>query len=171
MKNLLMILEIFDYCTANYNMPTWFHITAYNKSWIHQITPKIILFIRAHTEVQILPGTELCTSTRTLYYLATYITLQSGHSALCQEMQCSSLFQRAVWQYPHTSVQSTVVNTRFLNLMFCSLYIVVCQYSRTNKMHLVFSLLWTNSLYMFRALLDHLQEVLHKQLVYCMCIM
>jgi hypothetical protein len=36
----------------------------------------------------------------------------------------------------------------------------------------VLSLLWIISLYMFRALLAHLQEVLHKQqLVYCMCIM
>jgi hypothetical protein len=116
----------------------------------------------------ILSGNLHHTSIRPL----TYITLQSGHSALCKEVQCSSLFQCVVWQYPHTSVQSTEVNTRFLNLMFYSLCIVICQYSRTNKMHLVFSLLWTNSLYMFRALLDHLQEVLHKQqMVYCMCIM
>jgi hypothetical protein len=35
----------------------------------------------------------------------------------------------------------------------------------------VFNLLWISSLYMFRALLAYLQEVLHKQqLVYCVCV-
>jgi hypothetical protein len=40
------------------------------------------------------------------------------------------------------------------------------------KYNLVFGLLWMNGLCMFRALLAHLQEALHKQQsVYCICIM
>jgi hypothetical protein len=43
------------------------------------------------------------------------------------------------------------------------------QYSETNVMHFLFSLLRIKDLYMFQALLAHL---LHKQhLVYCMCVM
>jgi hypothetical protein len=36
------------------------------------------------------------------------------------------------------------------------------QYSETNVMHFLFILLTIKGLYMFRALLDHLQEALHK---------
>jgi hypothetical protein len=44
----------------------------------------------------------------------------------------------------------------------------VTQYSETNVMHFLFSLLRIKGLYMFRALLAHLQEALHKRhLVYC----
>jgi hypothetical protein len=46
------------------------------------------------------------------------------------------------------------------------------QYSETNGMHFLFNLLRIKSLYMFRALLPHPQEVLHKRhLVYCLCVM
>jgi hypothetical protein len=46
------------------------------------------------------------------------------------------------------------------------------QYSKTNVMHFLFNLLRINSLCLFRALLAHLQEALHKQqLVYCVRIM
>src|SRR5215510_6320883 len=39
-------------------------------------------------------------------------------------------------------------------------------------MHFLFNLLRTKGLYMFRALLAHPQEALHKRhLVYCVCIM
>jgi hypothetical protein len=42
------------------------------------------------------------------------------------------------------------------------------QYSKTNVMHFLFNLLRINGLYMFRALLTHLQEALHKRnLAYC----
>jgi hypothetical protein len=42
------------------------------------------------------------------------------------------------------------------------------QYSETNVMHSLFNLLRIMGLYMFRALLAHPQEALHKrQLVYC----
>jgi hypothetical protein len=42
------------------------------------------------------------------------------------------------------------------------------QYSETNVMHFLFSLLRIKSLYMFRALLTHPQEALYKRhLVYC----
>jgi hypothetical protein len=46
------------------------------------------------------------------------------------------------------------------------------QCNETNVMHFSFSLLRIKSLYMFRALLAHLQEVLHKRhLVYFVRIM
>jgi hypothetical protein len=38
------------------------------------------------------------------------------------------------------------------------------QYSETNVMHFLFSLLGINGLYMFRTLLAHPQEALHKRL-------
>jgi hypothetical protein len=42
------------------------------------------------------------------------------------------------------------------------------QYSETNVMHFLFSLLRIKGLYMFRALLAHPQEALDKRhLVYC----
>jgi hypothetical protein len=44
----------------------------------------------------------------------------------------------------------------------------VYQYSETNVMHSVFNLLSIKGLYIFRALLAHPQEALHKRhLVYC----
>jgi hypothetical protein len=43
------------------------------------------------------------------------------------------------------------------------------QYSETNVMHFLFSLLRIKGLYMFRALLAHPQETAHKRyLVFCM---
>jgi hypothetical protein len=46
------------------------------------------------------------------------------------------------------------------------------QWSETNVMHILFSSLRIKSLYMFRALLSHPQEALHKQhLVYCVRVM
>jgi hypothetical protein len=48
----------------------------------------------------------------------------------------------------------------------------VAQYSETIVMHLLFSLLRIKGLYMFRALLAHPQEALHKRhLVYCVRVM
>jgi hypothetical protein len=48
----------------------------------------------------------------------------------------------------------------------------VSQYSETNVMHFLSSLLRIKGLYMFRALLAHPQEALHKRhLVYCMRVM
>jgi hypothetical protein len=47
-----------------------------------------------------------------------------------------------------------------------------CQYDETNVMHFSFSLLRIKGLYMFRPLLAHPQESLHKRhLVYCVRIM
>jgi hypothetical protein len=44
------------------------------------------------------------------------------------------------------------------------------QYSETKVIHFLFSLLRIKGLYMFRALLAHPQEALHKRhLVYCVC--
>jgi hypothetical protein len=46
------------------------------------------------------------------------------------------------------------------------------QYSKTNVMQFVFSLLRIKGLYMFRELLAHPQEALHKRhLVYCVRVM
>jgi hypothetical protein len=46
------------------------------------------------------------------------------------------------------------------------------QYNETNLMHFLFSLLRIKCLYMFRALLEHPQEALHKRhLVYCVSVM
>jgi hypothetical protein len=56
--------------------------------------------------------------------------------------------------------------------MFCWPCITVYQYSETNVMHFLFSLLRIKGLYMFPALLAHPQEVLHKRhLVYCVHVM
>jgi hypothetical protein len=58
------------------------------------------------------------------------------------------------------------------NLKFCWPCIIVYQYSETNVMQFLFSLLRIKGLYMFRALLTHLQEALHKRhLVYCVRVM
>jgi hypothetical protein len=47
-------------------------------------------------------------------------------------------------------------------------HFVSYQYSETNVIHFLFDLLLIKGLYMFRALLAHPQEVLHKQhFVYC----
>jgi hypothetical protein len=52
--------------------------------------------------------------------------------------------------------------------MFCWPCIIVYQYNETSVMHFSFNLLRIKSLYMFRALLAHPQEPLHKRhLVYC----
>jgi hypothetical protein len=56
--------------------------------------------------------------------------------------------------------------------MFCLPCITVYQYSETNVIHFLFSLLRIKSLYIFRALLAHSQEALYKQhLVYCVRVM
>jgi hypothetical protein len=56
--------------------------------------------------------------------------------------------------------------------MFCWPCIRVYQYNETNMMHFSFNLLRIKGLYMFRALLGHLQEALHKRhLVYCVRVM
>jgi hypothetical protein len=52
--------------------------------------------------------------------------------------------------------------------MNCDIDIYNFQYGETNVMHSLSNLLRIESLYMFRALLAHLQEALHKRhLVYC----
>jgi hypothetical protein len=53
------------------------------------------------------------------------------------------------------------------NLNICKI-ILLHQYNETNVVHFSFNLLRIKSLYVFRALLAHLQEALHKcHLVYC----
>jgi hypothetical protein len=60
----------------------------------------------------------------------------------------------------------------WLQLHVLLTFFTVYQYSETNVMHFLFSLLRIKGLYMFRALLAHPQEVLHKRpLVYCVRVM
>jgi hypothetical protein len=57
-------------------------------------------------------------------------------------------------------------------LMFCLPCITVYQYSETNVMHVLLTLLRIKGLNMFRALLAHLQEALKKRnLVHCVRVM
>jgi hypothetical protein len=56
--------------------------------------------------------------------------------------------------------------------MLCVPYITVYQYSETNLMLFLFNLLRIKGLYMFRTLLAHPQEALHKRhFVYCVRVM
>jgi hypothetical protein len=64
------------------------------------------------------------------------------------------------------------LKTLTCNVMFYRPCITVYRYSETNVMHFSFSLLRIKGLYMFRALLAHPQDTLHKwHLVYCMRVM
>jgi hypothetical protein len=57
---------------------------------------------------------------------------------------------------------------KYQNLMFLWPCIIVYEYNENNVTHFSFNLLIIKGLYMFRALLAHPQEVLHKRhLVYC----
>jgi hypothetical protein len=59
-----------------------------------------------------------------------------------------------------------------LNLIFSCPNIAVYQHSETNVMHFLFILLKIKGLYIFRELIAHLQEALHKRhLVYCLRVM
>jgi hypothetical protein len=55
--------------------------------------------------------------------------------------------------------------------MFCWPCIIVHQYSETNVMHFLFSLLRINGIYMFRALLAHPQEALQSGTWYIACVL
>jgi hypothetical protein len=71
-----------------------------------------------------------------------------------------------------TAVKQQDLKRSLSNLMFCWPCIVVYQYSKTNVMHFLLNLLRIKGLYMFRALLAHLQEAVHKRhLVYCVHVM
>jgi hypothetical protein len=66
----------------------------------------------------------------------------------------------------------TSCTLRFWQRQICWPCIIVYQYNETNVMHFSFNLLRIKGLYMFRALLAHPQEALHKRhLVYCVRIM
>jgi hypothetical protein len=66
-------------------------------------------------------------------------------------------------QFNGMALSMLTLNTKFTTRKFWP-----NQYSETNVMHFVFSLLRIKGLYMFRALLAHPQEALHKRhLVYC----
>jgi hypothetical protein len=70
------------------------------------------------------------------------------------------LVQSKILEASNTLIPSSMYCTY---LMLCWPCIIVYQYSETNVMHFLFSLLRSKSLYMFRALLAHPQEELHKQ--------
>jgi hypothetical protein len=79
--------------------------------------------------------------------------------------------QNLIDRHPHLAPME-VAKHKFPYLMFCWPCIIVHQYIETNVMHFSFSLLRIKGLYMFRALLAHLQEALHKRhLVYCVRVM
>jgi hypothetical protein len=68
--------------------------------------------------------------------------------------------------------KKTICHLHLKNLMFCWQCFIIYQYSKTNVMHFLFSLLRIKGLYIFRALLAHPQEVLHKlHLVYWVSVM
>jgi hypothetical protein len=52
---------------------------------------------------------------------------------------------------------------------FSWVFVTIChiQYSKTNMMHFLFSLLRMNGLYMIHALYAHLQEAPHKRHLVC----
>jgi hypothetical protein len=73
------------------------------------------------------------------------------------------------WRWPLPRPASRL-NKDLLNGLLT--YVIVYQYSETNVVHFLFSLLRIKGLYMFRALLAHHQEALHKRhLVYYVCVM
>jgi hypothetical protein len=81
---------------------------------------------------------------------------------LCQHAACPKALNR---------FSSYVTDIRITKICLPILILVIIinyQCSETNVMHFLFSLLRIKGLYMFRVLLAHPQEVLHKrQLVYC----
>jgi hypothetical protein len=87
----------------------------------------------------------------------------------CSEMFCWLCV--IVCRYSEMFCWLCVIVCRYSE-MFCWLCVIVCRYSESNVMHFLFSLLRIKGLCMFRTLLSHLQEALHKRhLVYCMRVM
>jgi hypothetical protein len=83
--------------------------------------------------------------------------------ATVHDRNCSyvHLFRwRTFWAFVVNFDLSVKYNSK--HLMFCWLFILY-QYSETNVMHFLFSLLRIKDLYMFRALLAYPQEALHKR--------
>jgi hypothetical protein len=69
-------------------------------------------------------------------------------------------------------MSDTLLQTKYAFLKFCWPCIIVYQYSKTNVTHFLFNLLTIKGLYVFRVLLAHPQEALHKlNLVYCVRVM
>jgi hypothetical protein len=88
-----------------------------------------------------------------------FFLLHSNHRFLCtNKLQTCAMalcsFETLTVADPHDNI--------LLILMFCWPCIIVYQYNGTNVMHFLFNLLRIKGLYMFRALLAHPQEVLHK---------
>jgi hypothetical protein len=66
----------------------------------------------------------------------------------------------------------TRTTVEFLNALLTVHHSSLYQYSETNVMYFLFNLLRIKGLYMFRTILVHPQETLHKQhLVYCVRVM
>jgi hypothetical protein len=71
-----------------------------------------------------------------------------------------------------SQLKSNIKSSVEFNLLLCWSCITVYQYSETNVMHFLFSLLRIKGLYIFWALLAHPQEVPHKRhLVHCLRVM
>jgi hypothetical protein len=88
-------------------------------------------------------------------------------------LQKSSAGFKSEWSYISTPpIRLHGVDRDNLNFSLCSYTGLLYQYSETNVMHFLFSLLRINGLCMFRALLVHPKETLHKRhLVYCVRVM
>jgi hypothetical protein len=93
------------------------------------------------------------------------------HSSALRLEMLVLLSTKYISSTPHLIIERLWI--RWLNdLMFCWPCNIAYQYSETNVMHFLFNLLSIKGLYMFRALLAHPQEALHKpHLVYCMRVM
>jgi hypothetical protein len=91
-------------------------------------------------------------------YAIMRLTFGGGFKCCCLVRKSMSVV-RNVWNpQMHSVVQLFVVGTRWhKNLIHCWPCIIVYQYSETNVMHFLFSLLSIKGLYMFRALLAHPQ--------------
>jgi hypothetical protein len=108
-------------------------------------------------------------------YWQTYFS-KTGYGKKWESWDGVTLFQSfkaRCWMYVPPAVTSRI--SAFLHKVYlCDVlltYIIVYQYNETNVRHFLFSLLRIKGLYMFRALLAHPQEALHKrQLVYSACV-
>jgi hypothetical protein len=94
----------------------------------------------------------ICNARNFLYFLGLFAKLRRANISFVMSL-CPSVRPRGTTRLP-------------LDGYSCNL--VLDQYSETNVMHFLFSLLRIKGLYIFRALLAHPQEALHKRhLVYC----
>jgi hypothetical protein len=103
-----------------------------------------------------------------LYPIYTYICQAMWYNIFAKKNFCNTEWNNEIFC---TAIQPGLNNAceKFWleKSMFCWPCTIVYQYSKTNVMHILFSLLRIKGLYMFRAVLAQLQEVLYQRyLVY-----